>query len=92
MIPPWREALAHSIALLGPRGSLHIVDFGDQAGLPDWFRALLFRWLDWFHVSPRLELRNELMRVAGSADLGLRFAELYRGYAFFATLERSASC
>src|SRR5262249_44039623 len=33
MIPPWREALAHALDHLAPGGSLHIVDFGDQAGL-----------------------------------------------------------
>ena len=34
MIPAWRETIAHALDLLAPDGSLHIVDFGDQAGLP----------------------------------------------------------
>ena len=39
MIPPWREVLDHAASLLAPDGALHIVDFGDQAGLPPAFRA-----------------------------------------------------
>ena len=34
MIPPWREALAHALDVVAPGGALHIVDFGDCAGLP----------------------------------------------------------
>src|ERR1700676_5643634 len=43
MIPPWRAVLAHAPALLAPRGALCLVDFGDQAGMPQWVKALLFR-------------------------------------------------
>ncbi|HEY4405643.1 MAG TPA: class I SAM-dependent methyltransferase [Xanthobacteraceae bacterium] len=88
MIPPWRQALAHAVSLLGPQGALCLVDFGDQAGMPAWFRVLLFRWLAWFHVSPRLDLRRELAQLAHTADLQLRVCDLYRGYACFARLER----
>ena len=88
MIPPWRQALAHAVSLLGPQGALCLVDFGDQAALPSWFRALLFRWLAWFHVSPRLDLRRELAQLAHTAALELRVRDLYRGYACFAELKR----
>jgi S-adenosylmethionine-diacylgycerolhomoserine-N-methlytransferase len=88
MIPPWRQALAHAASLLAPRGSLCLVDFGDQAGMPAWFRAALFRWLRWFHVSPRTDLKRELEQLAERADLRLRVRDLYRGYACFAELER----
>jgi len=88
MIPPWREALSQAVDALAPGGSLHIVDFGDQAGLPDWFRVMLFRWLDWFHVTPRLDLTAELERVAATADLSLSVRDLYRGYAVGARLAR----
>jgi S-adenosylmethionine-diacylgycerolhomoserine-N-methlytransferase len=56
--------------------------------MPAWFRVLLFRWLAWFHVSPRLDLRRELAQLAHTADLQLRVCDLYRGYACFARLER----
>jgi S-adenosylmethionine-diacylgycerolhomoserine-N-methlytransferase len=90
MIAPWRQALAHAASLLGPRGSLYLVDFGDQAGLPAWFRELLFRWLGWFHVSARLDLKRELAQFADAADLELRVCDLYRGYACLAKLERKS--
>jgi S-adenosylmethionine-diacylgycerolhomoserine-N-methlytransferase len=89
MIGPWRQALAHAASLLGPRGCLCLVDFGDQAGLPAWFRALLFRWLGWFHVAARLDLKRELAQLAATADLELRVCDLYRGYACLAKLERN---
>ena len=78
MIGPWRQALAHGASLLAPQGSLCLVDFGNQTGMPAWFRMLLFRWLDWFHVSPRLELKQELEQLANRADLKLRVCDLWR--------------
>jgi S-adenosylmethionine-diacylgycerolhomoserine-N-methlytransferase len=90
MIPPWRQALAHAASLVGPGGSLCLVDFGDQAGMPTWFRMLLFRWLGWFHVSARTDLKPELEQLAARAGLELRICDLYRGYACFARLERKS--
>lgn len=89
MIPPWREALAHSIGLLAPGGSLHIVDFGDQGGLPEWFRIALNRWLAAFDVTPRLELRRVLADLAGTPPLRWRAAERFRGYAMQAVVEHA---
>jgi S-adenosylmethionine-diacylgycerolhomoserine-N-methlytransferase len=88
MIPPWRQVLAHAATLLAPRGALCLVDFGDQARMPGWFRAVLFRWLAWFHVSPRTAMRSELEQLAVAANLRLRVRDLYRGYACLARLER----
>ncbi|HEY2230268.1 MAG TPA: class I SAM-dependent methyltransferase [Xanthobacteraceae bacterium] len=88
MIPPWRQALAHATTLLGPQGSLCLVDFGDQARMPAWFRTMLFRWLAWFHVSPRIDIGPELEQLAVAANLRLRVRDLYRGYACLARLER----
>jgi S-adenosylmethionine-diacylgycerolhomoserine-N-methlytransferase len=90
MIVPWRQVLAHSTSLLGPRGALCLVDFGDQAEMPAWFRMLLFRWLEWFHVSARIDLKRELEALAKAADLKLHVCDFYRGYACFAKLERVA--
>jgi S-adenosylmethionine-diacylgycerolhomoserine-N-methlytransferase len=90
MIPPWRQALAHAASLVGPGGSLCLVDFGDQAGMPTWFRMLLFRWLGWFHVSARTDLKPELEQLAARAGLELRICDLYHGYACFARLERKS--
>jgi S-adenosylmethionine-diacylgycerolhomoserine-N-methlytransferase len=82
MIPPWQAALGHGLDLLAPGGTLHVVDFGDQAELPGWFRALLARWLDLFHVTPREDLGPEFARQAAAKGLEHRHEALYRGYAF----------
>jgi S-adenosylmethionine-diacylgycerolhomoserine-N-methlytransferase len=91
MIPPWREALAQAACCLAPSGSLHIVDFGDQAGLPGPFRLVLNRWLALFHVAPRLTLAAELAKLAGSLGLRCRSASRFRGYAIYAVVERPAA-
>ncbi|MEZ5774556.1 MAG: class I SAM-dependent methyltransferase [Hyphomicrobiaceae bacterium] len=90
MIPPWRETVGHALSLLAPRGSLHIVDFGDQAELPGWFRSGLRAWLAKFHVEPRADLRDVLAREAATRGLDLRFERLYRDYAQYAVLTRRA--
>lgn len=56
MIPDWQGALATACNALAPGGALHIVDFGDGAGLPAPLRFGLNRWLAHFHVTPRLDL------------------------------------
>ncbi|HXW20677.1 MAG TPA: class I SAM-dependent methyltransferase [Roseiarcus sp.] len=88
MIPYWREALAHAIETLAPGGSLHIVDFGDQAGLPSLFRIALRRWLAAFDVTPRLELRDALAELAATQGLSWRADDLFRGYAISASIAR----
>ncbi|MBX3288697.1 MAG: class I SAM-dependent methyltransferase [Acidobacteria bacterium] len=50
MIPPWRESIENALKNLKPGGSLYIVDFYDQKGLPAWFRWLLTQWLRLFKV------------------------------------------
>ncbi len=42
MIPQWQPVIRESIRHLKPGGELHIVDFGDQQGLPYWFKKALF--------------------------------------------------
>jgi S-adenosylmethionine-diacylgycerolhomoserine-N-methlytransferase len=89
MIPPWRETLAHALDQLAPGGSLHIVDFGDQAGLPRWFRFVLNRWLGAFHVTPRRELTEIVAELARQKGLRWRAASRFGGYAIYAVAERS---
>jgi S-adenosylmethionine-diacylgycerolhomoserine-N-methlytransferase len=86
MIPDWRAALNCALTNLVPGGELHIVDFGQQERLPRWFKALLFKWLAAFHVSPRADLHEALSDLARTHGATLAFKPLYRGYAWHATL------
>jgi S-adenosylmethionine-diacylgycerolhomoserine-N-methlytransferase len=91
MIPPWREALREAVEALAPGGTLHIVDFGDQAGLPAAFRAGLVRWLAAFDVTPRTTLREELARLAAARGLRCAARDHMRGYAIRAVVEKPAA-
>ena len=86
MIPDWQGAIVQAMNNLTPRGELHIVDFGQQERLPGWFRALLFKWLDLFHVSPRADMKSVLEDIAARCNASLEFTPLYRGYAWSAVL------
>lgn len=68
MIPGWRSALVAANRVLTEAGRMHIVDFGDFAGLPRPVSAALRLWLRKFHVVPRAELLRELEQTdaAGS--------------------------
>jgi S-adenosylmethionine-diacylgycerolhomoserine-N-methlytransferase len=86
MIPRWKSVLARACGYLAEGGSLHIVDFGDQAGLPAPFRFALHHWLALFSVHPCLTLEADLAEFAAAGGLHCRFASLYRGYAVQARL------
>ncbi|PWV98897.1 S-adenosylmethionine-diacylgycerolhomoserine-N-methyltransferase [Hoeflea marina] len=88
MIPGWTAALSCAIAKLAPGGQLHIVDFGDQRGLPVWFRRALKAWLARFHVTPRLDLDAELERLAIAHGGLTRSRRLYRDYAVLAVWQK----
>jgi S-adenosylmethionine-diacylgycerolhomoserine-N-methlytransferase len=88
MIPPWQAALNEAARHLAPGGSLHIVDFGDQAGLPAAFSRALNRWLHLFHVSPRRTLPAELASLAGGLGLVARTESRFCGYAVYAVAQR----
>ena len=88
MIPAWRQVLASAAAHLAPGGSLHIVDFGQQEGLPRWFKAVLTRWLGWFEVFPRAELPEAAQAVAASEGLACVVTRPSRGYAVQVVLSR----
>jgi S-adenosylmethionine-diacylgycerolhomoserine-N-methlytransferase len=89
MIPPWRRAIPEAMKAVAPGGSLHIVDFGQQTGLPKWFRTGLHAWLAKFSVEPRAGLEAELRKAAEAHNATLTFARLYRDYAQYAVLRRT---
>lgn len=81
MIPGWQKALAASLHACKSGGTAHVVDFGDQAGLPRWFAALLRAWLAKFHVSPRTDMPHIAQTIAALTESHVRHDRLYRGYA-----------
>lgn len=87
MIPPWREALDHSMTFIAPGGSLHVIDFGQQEHMPKWFRNVLYAWLRQFSVYPQADLKAELEKAATQHNTTLSFQSLYRGYAEYAVLK-----
>jgi S-adenosylmethionine-diacylgycerolhomoserine-N-methlytransferase len=90
MIPPWRQALAPALAAVAPGGRLHVVDFGQEAGLPRWFKAAMFKWLAQFTVHPRPDLEEALAAAAAEAGASLEFRRLYRGYTDYAVLTKQS--
>lgn len=66
MIPDWKQALSAAQTALGPAGRLHVVDFGDLAGLGRVGAKLLRGWLNLFHVQPRIEIVNRFEAAFGT--------------------------
>jgi S-adenosylmethionine-diacylgycerolhomoserine-N-methlytransferase len=86
MIPDWQAVLQRAASSLKAGGSLHIVDFGSQEGLPRSVRALLRRWLTLFDVTPRDQLEGALNKIADTHGARLKFERPFRGYAQVAVL------
>jgi len=90
MIPPWQAAVREAVKALGAGGELHVVDFGQQSGWPKWFEKLMFGWLKKFSVYPREDLEAELRSAADAVGAELRFETLYRDYARYGVVTKSA--
>ena len=88
MIPRWREALARALDVVAPGGSLHVVDFGDCAGLPQPFKAGLRRWLTTFDVTPRDDFIPALTALAAERGMVCEIESCFRGYAILAAARR----
>lgn len=86
MIPDWQIALRQAADSVAPGGSLHVVDFGDQNGLPGWFRRALETWLERFHVEPRHDLGACMMTLAEDVEGTATCIPLHRNYSQYAVL------
>ncbi|MDO1584515.1 class I SAM-dependent methyltransferase [Rhizobium oryzicola] len=91
MIPDWHGAIDSALAALVPGGSLHIVDFGQQENLPQWFGKALKAWLARFHVTPRPDLRAVLEQKSAAASADMAFETIGGGYAWRAVIRRHLS-
>ncbi|GJL84456.1 MAG: O-methyltransferase [Micavibrio sp.] len=88
MIPPWKESIDHALELLPTGGEIHIVDFGNQSGLPKFFRTFLFWWLKMFHVYHKPEILDYLKQLDEEEKGNLGFEPLYKGYAWHAVFKK----
>ncbi len=91
MIPDWTRAIDASLDAVAQGGELHIVDFGQQEGLPGWFRAMLKGWLKKFHVTPRADLLTVLEEKAAARSMSVKTERIGRGYAWRAVAARHAA-
>jgi S-adenosylmethionine-diacylgycerolhomoserine-N-methlytransferase len=90
MIPTWPQAIETALANLKPRAALYVVDFWDQGGWPGWFRALLRKWLDLFHVVHRPELLEYLRDLEARGVGRLTIEPVARRYAYLATFRKAS--
>jgi S-adenosylmethionine-diacylgycerolhomoserine-N-methlytransferase len=88
MIPDWTAALETATRNLAPGGQLHVIDFGNQSGLPRWFRTALRGWLAKFHVTPRIDLAEALAVIAARAGAISDCTPRLRDYAQYAVLRK----
>lgn len=82
MMDDWREALEYAFTQIRPGGTIYVVDFGDQAGLPTWFKRALKRWLDQFHVRFRPEIRAYFEEQEKAGRGRMTYRPVMRGYAY----------
>ena len=88
MIPTWPRAIEAALANIKRGGALYVVDFWDQGGWPRWFRLVLKRWLDLFHVEHRPELLD-YFRQLDEKGLGTLTLQSVAGrYAYLATFRK----
>lgn len=90
MIPGWQAVMENAVERLAPGGELHIVDFGDLRDLPRWTRAALYRWLRWYHVTPRAYLFRVAADIARRNGCTSEEHRLYRGFAWISVIRKAA--
>lgn len=86
MIPDWQGTLEQAFLHLSDKGSIHIVDFGQQTKLPKIFRSILTKWLKLFHVTPRAELFDHVRELANAKNRNFEFQKLYRDYTHYCVI------
>jgi S-adenosylmethionine-diacylgycerolhomoserine-N-methlytransferase len=88
MIPTWPQAIDAALANIKRGAALYVVDFWDQAGWPRWFRFVLKRWLDLFHVQHRPELLDYLRQLDEKGQGTLTLKSVAGHYAYLATFRK----
>jgi S-adenosylmethionine-diacylgycerolhomoserine-N-methlytransferase len=88
MIPTWPQAIDAALANIKRGAAFYVVDFWDQADWPGWFRVILKRWLDLFHVHHRPELLDHLRRLDHQGVGKLTLQSVAGRYAYLATFRK----
>jgi S-adenosylmethionine-diacylgycerolhomoserine-N-methlytransferase len=88
MIPTWSQAIDAALANIKRGAAFHVVDFWDQGSWPRWFRWLLKRWLDFFHVHYRPELLDYLRELDAKGVGTLTIQSVAGRYAYLATFRK----
>ncbi|NWH09659.1 MAG: class I SAM-dependent methyltransferase [Alphaproteobacteria bacterium] len=87
MIDDWRGAILHGLRQVRKGGTIHIVDFGNQEGLPPWFKRALGAWLDKFHVRFRPEIKPFFEDLQRKGVGRMAYRDHMRGYAYLLSFE-----
>jgi S-adenosylmethionine-diacylgycerolhomoserine-N-methlytransferase len=88
MIPTWPQAIDAALANIKRGSALYVVDFWDQADWPGWFRVMLQRWLNRFHVQHRPELLDYLRELDRKGVGTLALQSVAGRYAYLATFRK----
>jgi len=88
MIPTWPKAIDAALANVKRGAAFYVVDFWDQGGWPRWFRFVLKRWLDLFHVHYRPELLDYLRQLDEKGVGTLTVHPVAGRYAYLATFRK----
>ena len=88
MIPTWPQAIDAALANVKCGSAFYVVDFWDQADWPRWFRLVLRRWLDLFHVHYRPELLEHLHQLDAQGIGKLTLQSVAGRYAYLATFRK----
>ncbi|MEM0948559.1 MAG: class I SAM-dependent methyltransferase [Pseudomonadota bacterium] len=91
MIPDWSRAVDSALDHLAPGGSLHVVDFGDQAGYPDLLRRATTAWIAKFHVTQRADFDAVIRNAAARYGCTAEVHSWYRGYVWAAVIRKQAA-
>jgi len=88
MIPTWPQAVDAALANIKRGAALYVVDFWDQGDWPRWFRFVLKRWLDLFHVVHRPELLDYLRQLDEKGLGTLTLQSVAGRYAYLASFRK----
>ncbi len=88
MIPRWQAVMRDAVRYLAPGGELHVVDFGDMAGLPRWSRHAMRTWLRWYHVTPRPDLIEAAAAIAAEIGGESEAERMHRGFSWICVVRK----